>query len=105
MIALSVTLFAVALAALAWGMVTEHRQRRETGPVAMVPTLPFAWQAAMIVTIGLVLLRRDAPWAALPWGMYLVVLVGAATAGSALVLLAGRLGERGRRAAGRDESP
>lgn len=96
MTAVACALFAVAVLALAWGVVTEFRQRRDRGPIAQVATLPFAWQSALLFTLALALLRAAHPSARIPWAMYPVVFLGTALAASALVLLAGRRPRRRR---------
>ena len=67
---LAICCFLVAASALAWGIVTEHRQTRESGPVSIVPTLPFAWGASVLVTVGVVSLPVPLPW----WGYAAILL-------------------------------
>ena len=69
---ISIGCFAVAVLAFAWGFTTEYRQSRQGGPVAIVATLPFGAQAALLITIGVATLKGRAvpPWA------YLLLFLG-----------------------------
>jgi hypothetical protein len=86
-------LFAIGMSALIWGVVTEFRQARERGPIARVPTLPFAVQSAILVTAALVCLI---PTRTLPWWAYIAAFLAQAAVGAAAILLAARAGERNR---------
>lgn len=74
----------MAAVALAWGVTTEYRQTRQDGPVAIVATLPFGVAAALLATIGtLLLMGRD-----LRWWIYLVEFLGLAIAFCQMIMLA-----------------
>jgi len=66
MTAFAITCFVVAAFAFTYGAVTAYRQTRSTGPIAIVPTLPFAVQAAVLVVLGLYLLSGSRPWWSYP---------------------------------------
>jgi hypothetical protein len=89
---LSVSIGALVAAALAimWGVATEFRQSRESGPVALVPTYPFAVQAAVLSVLGLFTMRHRIGWFSW-WGCIgLGAVVGAV--GIALINFARRSG-------------
>jgi hypothetical protein len=50
--AIVVVSFALAAYAFFWGLLTEFRQSREGGPVALVATMPFGIASAFLTTIG-----------------------------------------------------
>jgi hypothetical protein len=85
----------VGVLGLAWGIITEFRQQRASGPVALVATYPFAIQAALVVIVGLLALRGRL-WNTLPWWGCVGVGAFVGLAGGAVISLAGRLG-RARR--------
>ena len=69
MVYIAVACFVMAALAFLNGFVTEYRQSREVGPIAIVSTLPFAVAAALFVFLGLAaLLRHGVPWWCLPLG-------------------------------------
>ena len=72
--------FALAALALLIGAVIEHRQRAELGPVAMAPTLQYPAAAALLVAIGLTVLRlawgRCVPWWLVPLGLAATLVFG-----------------------------
>jgi hypothetical protein len=65
--------FALSIMALLFGVVTEYRQSREEGPVALVPTLPWALEGAILIVLGLFWLPTPIPW----WA-YVVAFLGSA---------------------------
>jgi hypothetical protein len=54
--------FAFALAAVAVGVVTEYRQTRADGPVAIVCTMHWSPTATIFTLLGLLFLRRSLEW-------------------------------------------
>src|SRR5262249_49406136 len=92
MTAFAIICFIIAAFALTYGVVTAYRQTRATGPIAIVPTLPFAVQAAILVTMGLCLLPGSRPW----WSYTLTLLISLATFGYATIRASRRPGEHGR---------
>jgi hypothetical protein len=82
-----------AVLSLAWGVTTEYRQTRESGPVAIVATLPFGVAAALLATMGTAALlgRALATW------IYLVEFAGLALGGGALITMASGQSQRTRR--------
>lgn len=52
-LALALFSFVFGAFALGYGFITEWKQSRETGPVAVVATLPFAVAAALLVSLGI----------------------------------------------------
>ena len=89
---LAFAMLAFAVVAMTFGLYVEVGQRRERGPVAIVPTLPHAWGAAMLVTLGL----GVHPGVRLPMWAYPMVGIGAAIALSATMIAAGWFAERTR---------
>jgi len=87
----------VGVLGLAWGVVTEFRQQRASGPVALVATYPFAIQAPLAFVVGLLAIRGRL-WNALPWWGCVGIGVFVGLVASAMISLAGRLG-RARRLA------
>ena len=81
---------------LASGIVTEFRQQRASGPVALVATYPFAIQAALVFIVGLLAVHGRL-WKALPWWGCVGVGAFVGLAGGAAISLAGRLGRARRR--------
>ena len=69
---ISIACFALAVLSFAWGLVTEYRQGRDQGPVAVVPTLPFAIMASCLVWFGLAWYPQE-----LPMMVYVVAIPGA----------------------------
>ncbi|NUP06272.1 MAG: hypothetical protein HOW73_09460 [Polyangiaceae bacterium] len=62
---LSALMGVIGLLSLGWGIWTEFRQTRETGPVAIVPTLPQGVGAALLLTMATALYcGRELPLAA-----------------------------------------
>jgi hypothetical protein len=96
MVSLSIGIVVVAVLAVTWGVATEFRQSRASGPVGLVPAYPFAVQAAVLVALGLFVSRYRIGW--LPWWGCIGLGAAVGAVGIALIKLAGRLG-RARRAA------
>ena len=71
----AITCFVLAALAFTYGVVTEYRQTRATGPIAIVATLPFAVQAAIFIVLGLCLFHGSRPW----WSYLLALVVSLAT--------------------------
>jgi hypothetical protein len=69
--AISIVCFVVAALGFGWGFVTEYRQSRAAGPVAIVPTLPFAVAAGLFVEFGVLWLRLG-----IPFWVHVIVLLG-----------------------------
>ena len=85
----------VGVLGLAWGILTEFRQQRASGPVALVATYPFAILAALVFVVGLLAVHGRL-WNTLPWWGCVGVGAFVGLVGGALISLAGRLG-RSRR--------
>jgi hypothetical protein len=79
--AISIACFACAALSFGWGFVTEYRQSRAPGPVAIVPTLPFGVAAAVFVEFGVLWLRLGIPF----WVHVLVFLGSAVLFGFAIL--------------------
>jgi hypothetical protein len=75
--------FTASMVYLAVGIITAYRQSRLSGPVARVPTLPWALQASVLFVIGLALLRYEFEW----W-VYGCAFIGAALAFGLLIMSA-----------------
>jgi hypothetical protein len=86
----SVGALIVAGLAIMWGVVTEFRQARASGPVAVVPTYPFAVQAALLFTLGLFKIPHRV--ASLPWWGCIGLGLAVGAIGIALINVAGRNG-------------
>jgi hypothetical protein len=82
--------------ALAIGAVIEHGQRSNSGPIGVVPTLPHAFGAAMLVGMAIALLRiaRNpvVTWWHVPLGFVLVLGLGVW-----LIVTVGSRAERNRK--------
>jgi hypothetical protein len=78
---LSIICFVMATLAFLNGFVTEYRQSRRPGPYAIVPTLPWAFLAALFVLFGLWFLPYDVPW----WAYPLAFVVALITFGFAII--------------------
>jgi len=65
---LSIACFLLAVVAFLVGFITEFRQSRASGPVAIVPALPWAVESAIFVLLGLIFLPYRISW----WGFPLV---------------------------------
>jgi hypothetical protein len=61
-IAFAIACFIVATVAALTGVVTEYRQTRADGPVAMVGTMQWSPAAAVISTVGLLAMRPNWWW-------------------------------------------
>ncbi len=61
-ITFAIVCFIIATAAALTGVVTEYRQTRAEGPVAMVGTMQWAPVAAIFSLLGLLALRPDWWW-------------------------------------------
>jgi hypothetical protein len=59
---ISIVCFAFAALSFGWGFMTEYRQSRAAGPVAIVATLPFAVAAGVFVEFGVLWLRLNVPF-------------------------------------------
>ena len=64
--AIAVLCFLFSIAAFLNGLITEYRQSRKGGPIAIVPTLPSAAQGALMIALGLFWLPTPVPWWAYP---------------------------------------
>jgi hypothetical protein len=86
-------LFLLLLAALqiGFGAVIENRQRRERGPVAIVPTLQHAIGASILATLGCAALKLAG---VLSWWPVPAAFVSTLLVGAAIIIGAGRLAER-----------
>ena len=84
--ALAITFFVLAALGFTYGVVTEYRQTRATGPIAIVPALPFAVQAAILVVLGLCLLPGSKPW----WSYPLALVVSLTAFGYATIRASAR---------------
>jgi hypothetical protein len=62
MLILGIGALVVAALSISWGVATEFRQSRAVGPVAVIPTYPFAVQGALLFTLGLFLIRVRLEW-------------------------------------------
>jgi hypothetical protein len=69
--AISIVCFVFAALSFGWGFVTEYRQSRTPGPVAIVPTLPFAVSAGFFVEFGVLWLRLG-----IPFWVHVIVFLG-----------------------------
>ncbi len=89
-------LIVLAGAALTAGVVIEYDQRSSSGPIAIVPTLPHAFSAALLTALALTILRiARQPWVAwwhVPLGFTFVLALGVW-----LILAAGKRAERKRK--------
>ncbi len=90
--AFAITCFVVAALAFTYGVVTEYRQTRAAGPIAIVATLPFAVQAAVLLVLGLYLLPGSRPW----WNYPFAFIVSLTTFGYATIRASRRPGEPGQ---------
>jgi hypothetical protein len=84
--AIASTCFVLAALAFTYGVVTEYRQTRATGPIAIVATLPFALQAANFIALGLYLFPGSRPW----WSYPLALVVSLITFGYATIRVSAR---------------
>lgn len=72
-----------AVLCVVFGVVTEYRQSREKGPIARVPTLGWALQAAFAVGVALLI------WPVmLEWWLYPLLFLGTLFGAGALIRLA-----------------
>ena len=82
--------------ALTTGAVIEYRQRSSSGPVAVVPTLPHAFGAAVLAGLALAVLRvarnPSVAWWHSPLAFVLVLAVGVW-----LIIAVGNRAERNRK--------
>lgn len=60
--AIAIVCFGLSIFAFIYGVVTEYRQSREGGPIARVPTLPWAIEAALLIVLGLYWLPQPIRW-------------------------------------------
>ena len=75
------TVLALGLALLSIGgfvhaAMTQWRQTRNRGPVAIVPTLPLGVAAPVVFTMALMLLGTAQPTLGLPWWAYVAFWIG-----------------------------
>jgi len=84
--AFAIICFVLATLAFAYGVVTEYRQTRATGPIAIVATLPFALQTAILIVLGLYWFPGSRPW----WGYPLAFVVSLTTSGYAAIRASAR---------------
>jgi hypothetical protein len=82
----AITCFVLAVLAFSYGVVTEYRQTRATGPIAIVATLPFALQAAILIVMGLYIFPGSRPW----WSYPLALVVSLTTYGYATIRASAR---------------
>jgi hypothetical protein len=80
----AIVAFIIAAWAFLHGFITEWRQSRTNGPIAIVATLPFAVESAMLVVLGLSI----SPWI-FPLWVYPLVFVALLVLFCSLILLAG----------------
>ena len=64
--AIAIICFSLSVIAPMIGVVIEYRQTRAHGPVAIVPTLPYAGAGSLFVVAGLLQLPYSIPWWAYP---------------------------------------
>jgi len=74
---IAIACFVISIIALLNGVVMEYRQSRENGPVAIVPTLPWAAEGAIFIVLGLCWLPTPIPW----WAYILAFFSSALTFG------------------------
>jgi hypothetical protein len=84
--AIAIAYFVGAALAFTSGVVTEYRQTRAIGPIAIVATLPFAVQGAVLVVLGLYLLPGSRPW----WSYPLAFVISLLTVGCAVIRASAR---------------
>ena len=84
--AFAITCFVLATLAFAYGVVTEYRQTRATGPIAIAATLPFALAAAIFIVLGLAWFPGSRPW----WSYPLAFVVSLTTFGYATIRASAR---------------
>jgi hypothetical protein len=77
--------FVVALAAALNGIVTEYRQRRAEGPVAIVGTMPWSPAAAVFNLFGTIALPLS-----LDWWLYPVVFLTVLVVSGCAIMRAGK---------------
>jgi len=94
MTAVAITGFVAAALALTYGVVTEYRQTRATGPIAIVATLTCAVQAAIFFVLGLYFLPCSRPW----WSYPVALIVSLTTFGYATIRASRPPGEHSRSA-------
>lgn len=89
-------LAAVAAVTLAIGIVLEYRQRSESGPVALAPTLQYALGAALVAAFAVAFLRvAGSAWVA--WWHPIVVFAVVLAVGGWMITAGSRRGEKRRR--------
>jgi len=84
--AIALTCYVVAVLVFAHGFYTEYRQTRASGPVAIVPTLPSAMQAATLLALGLFFHPVMKPW----WSYPLAFIASTLIFGYAITLASAR---------------
>ena len=97
MLIIGIMAFVISLVALAWGIQTEFLQSRDTGPIARVPTLPFAVQSALLFASGLLFARKTSVLGVLPWWACIGASVIFGIAAIGLITAAGRMGRAHRK--------
>jgi hypothetical protein len=59
---IAIVCFVLSIIVFLYGVVTEYRQSHATGPIAIVPTLPWAVEGAIFIVMGLFWLPTPIPW-------------------------------------------
>ena|SRR5258705_2761643 len=95
MVVFGVCSVCLSVAALLAGMAIEYEQRRESGPVALVPTLQYAGAFGLLLVIGLTVLHLAREWPDRWWWIPIFGLAAMAVGGWAIAG-AGRMAERRR---------
>ena len=85
-------LISIGIIELVWGLATSYNTRG--GSIGQVPVLAIPFQAAIIFTLGLVLLGRSHSWTEWRWWYYLRLFLGISIGGGWAVALVGRIAER-----------
>ncbi|MCX5805228.1 MAG: hypothetical protein NT010_04045 [Proteobacteria bacterium] len=80
----AIVAFIIAAWAFFYGFITEWRQSRANGPIAIVATLPFAVESAMLAVLGLSI----SPWI-FPLWVYPLIFVALLVLLCSLIMLAG----------------
>ena len=82
---IAIACFVLSIFAFVNGVVTEYRQSRASGPVAIEPTLPWAVSGAILIVVGLFWLPTPVAW----WAYILAFFSSALTVGY-IITRAGR---------------
>ena len=81
---------ALGVAIFIWGFVTEWRQSRESGPIAIVATLPMAVVSAILLSIAVGVAPLGVPW----WAVCLLFPVLTVALGKLILMADGRKRDR-----------